>query len=74
MRRISIAAAALFVALAVAPTASARTHPYYTVMCDGASYESVDAHAVDQGGKEAAVALFSEKTGTACHLEGPFED
>jgi hypothetical protein len=70
----SIVAGALFVALAVAPAASARTHPYYTVMCDGVAYESVDAHAVDSGGKDAAVALFSEKTGMPCDLDGPFEN
>jgi hypothetical protein len=74
VKRISIAAGALFVALAVAPAASAREDTYWTVVCDGTSYESVDARAVDKGGKDAAVALFSEKTGMPCALEGPFED
>ena len=72
MKRLSIVTGALLIALATAPGASARTDAYYTVVCDGVSYESVDAHAIDQGGKDAAVAHFGEKHGMDCGLEGPF--
>jgi hypothetical protein len=72
MKRMSIVAGVLLIALATAPAASARTDAYYTVVCDGVSYESVDAHAIDQGGKDAAVAHFGEKHGMDCGLEGPF--
>jgi hypothetical protein len=72
MKRVSIVAGALFVALAVAPAASAREDAYWTVVCDGISYESVDAHSIEQGGKADAVAHFGEKHGMDCGLEGPF--
>jgi hypothetical protein len=74
MTRFSIPAGVLLLVLAAAPAASARTDAYYMVVCDGVSYESVDAHAIDQGGKAAAVAHFGEKHGMDCGLEGPFED
>jgi hypothetical protein len=74
MKRLSFVVGALLVSLASAPAASARADSYYTVVCDGISYESVDAHAIDQGGKDAAVAHFGEKHGMDCGLEGPFED
>jgi hypothetical protein len=73
MKRLSFVVGALLVALATAPAASARADVYYTVVCDGVSYESVDAHAIDQGGKDDAVAHFGEKHGMSCGLEGPFE-
>ncbi|MFL5769414.1 MAG: hypothetical protein ACJ765_04990 [Chloroflexota bacterium] len=73
MKRLSFVVGALLVSLAAAPAASARTDAYYTVVCDGVSYESVDAHAIEQGGKEDAVAHFGEKHGMDCRLDGPFE-
>jgi hypothetical protein len=72
MRRFSLGVA-LLVALATAPAASARSEAYYTVVCDGVAYESVDAHSIDQGGKDDAVAWFGEKHGMDCRLVGPFE-
>jgi hypothetical protein len=74
MKRLSFVVGALLVSLASAPVAAARADAFYTVVCDGVSYESVDAHAIDQGGKDAAVAHFGEKHGMDCGLEGPFED
>jgi hypothetical protein len=74
MKRLSIIVAILFLVLASAPAALARADAYYTVVCDGVSYESVDAHAVDQGGKDDAVAQFGEKHGMSCSLDGPFQD
>lgn len=74
MKRMSIVVGALILALAAAPAALARADAYYTVVCDGISYESVDAHAIEQGGKADAVAHFGEKHGMECGLEGPFED
>ena len=71
-RLMTMAAATLFV-LVSAPAAMARTEAYYTVVCDGIAYESVDAHAIEQGGKAAAVAHFGEKHGQDCGVEGPFE-
>ena len=73
MKRFSIGVA-LFVALASAPAALARDDAYYTVVCDGVAYESVDAHSIDQGGKDDAVAHFGEKHEMDCHLIGPFQD
>ena len=49
--------------------AGARANTYYTVICDGIAYESVDAHAVEQGGKRLAVSLFPRAD---CALAGPF--
>jgi hypothetical protein len=74
MKRLSIIVATLGLVLASAPAALARADAYYTVVCDGVSYESVDAHAVDQGGKDDAVAQFGEKHGMSCSLDGPFQD
>jgi len=74
MKRLSIVVGALALTLAIAPAALARADAYYTVVCDGISYESVDAHAIEQGGKDDAVAHFGEKHGMDCGLEGPFED
>ena len=72
MKRLITAAAATLLMLATAPAALARADAYYTVVCDGVSYESVDAHAIEQGGKDDAVAHFGEKHGVDCGLEGPF--
>jgi hypothetical protein len=74
MKRLSIVVGALALTLAIAPAALARADAYYTVVCDGISYESVDVHAIEQGGKDDAVAHFGEKHGMDCGLEGPFED
>ena len=74
MKRLSIVVGALALTLAIAPAALARADAYYTVVCDGISYESVDAHAIEQGGKDDAVAHFGETHGMDCGLEGPFED
>jgi hypothetical protein len=74
MRRSITLAAALLLVLATAPAAFARADAYYTVVCDGVSYESVDASAVVRGGKDDAVARFGEKHGMDCDLIGPFED
>ena len=75
MKRFATLAAATLLVLAAAPTALARADAYYTVTCDdGNTYESVDARAVEQGGKRDAVANFSNNTpfGLTCRLEGPF--
>ena len=72
MKRLLILASTLFLVLTSAPAALARAEAYYTVVCDGVTYESVDAHAVDQGGKDDAVAHFGEKHGISCWLDGPF--
>jgi hypothetical protein len=56
-------------ALASTAFAGARANTYYTVFCDDIAYESVDAHAVEQGGKAAAVAKFPQGE---CELRGPF--
>ena len=74
MKRSMTLAAMTLIALATAPAAFARAHPYYTVVCDGVSYESVDAHAIDRGGKDDAVAHFGAKHGMDCTLAGPFQD
>jgi len=73
MKRFATLAASILLVLATAPTAMARTEAYYTVVCDGIAYESVDAHAIEQGGKAAAVAHFGEKHDMDCGVEGPFE-
>lgn len=74
MKRSMTLAAMTLIALATAPTVSARADGYYTVVCDGVSYESVDAHAIEQGGKDDAVADFGAKHGMDCWLAGPFQD
>ena len=75
MKRIATLAAATCLLLATAPAALARADAYYTVVCDdGNTYESVDAHAIEQGGKVGAIENFSTKTpfGLDCWPEGPF--
>lgn len=75
MKRIATLAATLCLLLATAPAALARSDAYYTVVCnDGNSYESVDAHAIEQGGKAGAIDNFSTNTplGLTCWPEGPF--
>lgn len=74
MKQFATLAAATLLVLAAAPAAMARAEAYYTVVCDGVSYESIDAHAIEQGGKDLAVAHFGEKHGMSCGVEGPFED
>ena len=71
MKKLSIIAT-LSLILMSAPAALARADAWYTVVCDGVSYESVDARAIEQGGKDDAVAHFGEKHGMDCGLEGPF--
>ena len=71
-RFITAAAAATLLLVATVPATLARADAYYTVVCDGVSYESVDARAIEQGGKDDAVANFGEKHGMDCGLEGPF--
>ena len=68
----SAAAAATLLILMTVPATLARADAYYTVVCDGVSYESVDARAIEQGGKDEAVAHFGEKHAMDCGLEGPF--
>ena len=72
MKRFTTLAATTLLVLATAPAAMARAEAYYTVVCDGISYESVDAHSIEQGGKEAAVLAFGEKHGMDCRVDGPF--
>jgi hypothetical protein len=72
MKRLATLAATTLLVLAAAPGAMARAEAYWTVVCDGIAYESVDAHAIDQGGKEAAVIAFGEKHGMDCRVDGPF--
>ena len=72
-RSMTVTAIALIV-LATAPAAFARAEPYYSVVCHGITYESVDAHAIEQGGKDDAVAHFGAKHGMDCTLAGPFQD
>jgi hypothetical protein len=74
MKRLTILTTTLLLVLATAPAAMARADAYYTVVCDGVSYESVDATAIEQGGKRAAVLAFGEKHGMDCDVVGPFED
>jgi hypothetical protein len=79
MRKMAVSLIGAVMAVSFTTTAHAATTPradrYYVVVCnDGNEYESVDAHAVEQGGKADAVALFSQNTpfGLTCWLEGPF--
>ena len=74
MKRSAAVVLAVLLVLATAPTVFARADSYYTVVCDGVAYESVDAHAIDQGGKGEAVAHFGAKHGMDCTLAGPFRD
>ena len=73
MKRLVTMAATALLVLATAPATFARADSYYVVVCDGVSYEVVDAHAVIPGGKDDAVAWFGEKHGMDCGLTGPFE-
>jgi hypothetical protein len=74
MKRLLTVTALTLLVLAAAPTVSARADRYYTVVCDGVAYESVDAHAIDQGGKDDAIAHFGAKHGMDCRPTGPFQD
>jgi hypothetical protein len=74
MKRFALLTATMLFVLTTAPVAMARADAYYTVVCDGVRYESVDALAVEQGGKAAAVADFGEKHDMDCRLDGPFAD
>jgi hypothetical protein len=63
MKRIAVPLVAGILALGFTPSAFAatpRADRYYVVVCNGTEYESVDAHAVELGGKALAVSLFSE--------------
>ena len=71
MKRMFLAVTTVLV-LATAPAALARDEVYYTVVCDGVSYESVDAHAIEQGGKLDAVLHFGAKHEMDCRVDGPF--
>ena len=79
MRRIGSVIAAGLLILTLAPTAAARADTYYTVHCldpegNPTVNESVDAHAIEQGGKLGAIANFdaNNPTGWFCWAEGPF--
>ena len=74
MKRLATLAATTLLVLATAPAAMARSEAYYTVVCDGVSYESVDAHAIEQGGKYAAVLHFGEKHDMDCGVGDRTED
>jgi hypothetical protein len=81
MRRLVIAVAVGTLVLAAAPSALAgpkRADSYYTVMCidpggNLTEAESVDARAIEQGGKDHAIDLFNANhPGWSCWAEGPF--
>ena len=81
MRRLLFAAAVGALVLATAPSVWAgpnRADSYYAVHCtdpDGnpTANESVDAHAIQQGGKLGAIANFNANhDGWTCWAEGPF--
>jgi hypothetical protein len=72
MKRLALLPATLILVLMSAPGALARDDAYWTVVCDGVSYESVDAHAIEQGGKLDAVLHFGEKHDMDCGIVGPF--
>jgi hypothetical protein len=77
MRKIAVPVVVGILALGLTPTALAatpRADAYYVVVCNGSEYESVDAHAVELGGKDHAVYLFSQHYpfGLECALQGPF--
>ena len=74
MKRLATLAATTLFVLATAPAAMARAESYYTIVCDGISYESVDGHAIEQGGKLAAVLHFGEKHDMDCGVGDRFED
>jgi hypothetical protein len=70
MKRIAVLPLAAALLVATAPAALARADSYYTVICDGIAYESVDAHAIDQGHKWDAIQNFMHNTpfGMSCTL------
>ena len=71
MRKVLISVVAARATPWAAPAALAgeRANRHYTVMCDGVAYESVDARAVELGGKGLALPLFPR---ARCTLAGPF--
>jgi hypothetical protein len=83
MRKLVFTAAVGALLLATAPSALAgpnRADSYYTVHCtdpDGnpTVNESVDAHAIEQGGKLGAIANFNANhDGWTCWAEGPINN
>ena len=83
MRRFAIGAAAVTLVLVSAPAALAgpnRADTFYTVTCtdpngDLVEAESVDAHAIEQGGKLMGIAHWeAAHPGYECHVEGPFRN
>jgi len=83
MRKLVFAVAVGALVLVSAPSALAgpnRADSYYTVMCTdptGADVvaESVDARAIEQGGKGHAIDLFNANhPGWSCLPEGPFSN
>jgi hypothetical protein len=73
MNRFAVLPLAAALLIAAAPAVSARGEAYYTVVCDGVAYESVDARAVVLGHKDDAVLKFMENTPShpTCRLAGP---
>jgi hypothetical protein len=83
MRKLVLASAVGALLLATAPSAAAgpnRADSHYTVHCidpDGnpTVNESVDARAIEQGGKLGAIANFNANhDGWTCWAEGPFNN
>jgi hypothetical protein len=78
MRTRAALTAACVLLLATAPAALARADTFYTFMCidpDGnlITAESVDAHAIEQGGKLMGSAHWgSAHPDYDCWVEGPF--
>jgi hypothetical protein len=81
MKKFVLSVATGVVLLASAPVALAtpRADSYYEVWCTDADgnlvqAESVDAHAIEQGGKANAIELFSRNYpfGWTCWAMGPF--
>jgi len=82
MRKLALVAAVGTLVLASAPSALAGPNRadsyYYTVFCIDPSgnevqAESVDAHAIDQGGKRHAIDLFNANhPDWSCEARGPF--
>jgi hypothetical protein len=76
MRKIAVSLLATVMAVGFTGTAFAtpRADSFYVVVCNGIEYESVDANAVELGGKALAVELFSKHYpfDLECSLEGPF--
>jgi hypothetical protein len=72
MKRLATLPIAIALLAATASAVSARADRTYTVHCsDGNTYETLDAHAVEQGHKGDAVVNFSQNTpfGLTCWLE-----